>query len=171
MPWSPMARSRKLLSEPEPTPASTTRAPGKMSAIARICPRPWGDHGGAAGHGQDVVGEQGAQREVRDVSRGSDNTALGSTDQLVVREGTLVGVEVLSGFERERVVAALGVGELDLVPDLEGPASAGGTGRFGHVTSLAVFPRAPADPGRLRLRAPAMAATKARSTSAVDRTP
>jgi len=28
----------QLLSDPEPTPASTTRAPGKMSAIARICP-------------------------------------------------------------------------------------------------------------------------------------
>ena len=101
------------------------------------------DHGGAAGHGQDVVGEQGAQREIGDVSRGADNAALGSTDQLVVREGTLVGVEVLSGFERERVVASLGVGELDLVPDLEGPASAGGTGRFGHVTSLPVSPGAP----------------------------
>ncbi|CAM5310771.1 hypothetical protein STENM223S_00253 [Streptomyces tendae] len=42
MPWSPMARSRKLLSEPEPTPASTTRAPGKMSAKARICPASFG---------------------------------------------------------------------------------------------------------------------------------
>ena len=137
MPWSPMARSRKLLSEPEPTPASTTRAPGKMSAEGEDLPRVLGvDHGGAAGHGQDVVGEQGAQREVGDVSRGADNTALGGTDQLVVREGTLVGVEVLPGFERERVVASLGVGELDLVPDLEGPATAGGTGRFGHVTSL-----------------------------------
>ncbi len=47
-----------------------------------------------------------------------------------------MGVEILPGFERERVVAALGVGELNLVPDLEGPASAGGTGRFGHVTSV-----------------------------------
>ncbi|GAA3071123.1 hypothetical protein GCM10020000_64670 [Streptomyces olivoverticillatus] len=94
------------------------------------------DHGGSARHGQDVVGEQGAQREVGDVSRGTDNTALGSTDQLVVREGTLVGVELLPGFEREGVVASLGVGELDLVPDLEGAATAGGTGRFGHVTSL-----------------------------------
>ncbi len=94
------------------------------------------DHGGAAGHGQDIVGEQGAQREVCDVARGADNAAFGSTDQLVVREGTLVGVEILPGFERERVVAALGVGELYLVPDLEGPASAGGTGRFGHVTSV-----------------------------------
>ncbi|EHM25979.1 hypothetical protein SPW_5597 [Streptomyces sp. W007] len=101
------------------------------------------DHGGAAGHGQDVVGEQGAQREIGDVSRGADNTALGSTDQLVVRERTLVGVEVLSGFEREGVVAALGVGELYLVPDLEGPTSAGGTGRFRHVTSLPVIPGPP----------------------------
>ena len=133
------------------------------------------DHGGAAGHGQDVVGEQGAQREVGDVSRGADNTALGSADQLVVREGTLVGVEVLPGFERERVVASLGVGELDLVPDLEGPATAGGTGRFGHVTSLPAWARA-ADHGAGAVpsassRALAMALTKARSTSPVDRTP
>ncbi|GAA3773670.1 hypothetical protein GCM10022206_10350 [Streptomyces chiangmaiensis] len=35
-------------------------------------------------------------------------------------------------------MAALGVGQLYLVPDLEGPATAGGTGRFGHVTSLPV---------------------------------
>ena len=54
-----------------------------------------------------------------------------------------MGVEVLSGFEREGVVASLGVGELDLVPDLEGPTSAGGTGRFRHVTSVPVFPGAP----------------------------
>ena len=98
------------------------------------------DHGGAAGHGQDVVGEQGAQREIGDVSRGSDNAALGSADQLVVREGTLVGVELLPCFEREGVVASLGVGELDLVPDSEGPASAGGTGRFGHVTTYRASP-------------------------------
>ena len=37
-PWSPTARSRDMVSAPEPTPASTTRAPGKMSAIATICP-------------------------------------------------------------------------------------------------------------------------------------
>ena len=126
------------------------------------------DHGGAAGHGQDVVGEQGAQREIGDVSRGSDNTALGSTDQLVVREGTLVGVEILSGLEREGVVASLGVGELDLVPDFEWAATAGGTGRFGHVTSLPVF-RGP--PSGRQAEGRAMALTKARSTSAVERTP
>ncbi len=133
------------------------------------------DHGGAAGHGQDVVGEQGAQRQVDDVSRGTDNAALGSTDQLVVRERTLVGVEVLSGFEREGVVASLGIGELDLVPDLEGPTSAGGTGRFRHVTSVPVFQGAPAArPGTspaAQAAGRAMAATNARSTSAVERTP
>lgn len=96
------------------------------------------DDGCPSGHGQDVVGEQGAQREVGDVPGGADDAALGSTDQFVVGEGTLVGVEVLPGLERERVVAALGVGQLNLVPDREGPAPAGGTGRFGHVTSLPV---------------------------------
>ncbi len=128
------------------------------------------DHGGTAGHGQDVVGEQGAQREVGDVSGGADNAALGCADQFVVREGTLVGVEILPGFERERVVAALGVGQLNLVPDLEGPAPAGGTGRFGHVTSLPAFTGA-ADHARVRQLGRAMAFTKARSTSAADRTP
>ena len=38
IPWSPTARSRDMLSAPEPTPASTTRAPGKMSAMATIWP-------------------------------------------------------------------------------------------------------------------------------------
>ena len=54
------------------------------------------DHGGAAGHGQDVVGEQGAQREIGDVPVVRQR-CLRRPDQLVVREGTLVGVEVLPG--------------------------------------------------------------------------
>jgi hypothetical protein len=37
-PRSPTARSNDIVSAPDPTPASTTRAPGKMSAIATICP-------------------------------------------------------------------------------------------------------------------------------------
>ena len=37
-PSSPTARSREMDSAPEPTPASTTRAPGKMSAIVTIWP-------------------------------------------------------------------------------------------------------------------------------------
>ncbi|GAA0910611.1 hypothetical protein GCM10009549_20710 [Streptomyces thermoalcalitolerans] len=40
-------------------------------------------------------------------------------------------------------MAALGVGQLYLVPDLERPAAAGGTGRFGHATSLPVLNRPP----------------------------
>ena len=35
-PCGPTARSSEQVSAPEPTPASTTRAPGKMSAIATI---------------------------------------------------------------------------------------------------------------------------------------
>ena len=35
-PVGPTARSSEQLSAPEPAPASTTRAPGKMSAIATI---------------------------------------------------------------------------------------------------------------------------------------
>lgn len=167
-----MARSRKVESEPEPTPAFHDAGAGEDVGEGQDLPRVLGvDHGCAAGHGQDVVGEQGAQREVGDVSRGSDNTALGGTDQLVVRKRTLVGVEILSGFEREGVVASLGIGELDLVPDLEGPASAGGTGRFRHVTSVPVIPGAPtASPGG-QAAGLARAATNARSTSAVDSTP
>lgn len=37
-PSSPTARSSDIDSAPEPTPASTTRAPGWMSPIATICP-------------------------------------------------------------------------------------------------------------------------------------
>src|SRR5690606_6981902 len=59
-----------------------------LSRVLRV------DDGCPAGHGQDVVGEQGAQREVGDVPGGADNAALGSADQFVVREGTLVGVEI-----------------------------------------------------------------------------
>ncbi|GAA1009180.1 hypothetical protein GCM10009564_23720 [Streptomyces thermogriseus] len=40
-------------------------------------------------------------------------------------------------------MAALGVGQLYLVPDLERPAAAGGTGRFGHATSLPAPNRPP----------------------------
>lgn len=59
MPWSPMARSRKLLSEPEPTGFHDARA-GEDVGEGQDLPRVLGvDHGGAAGHGQDVVGEQG----------------------------------------------------------------------------------------------------------------
>ncbi len=36
-PVGPTARSSEQLRAPEPAPASTTRAPGKMSAIATIC--------------------------------------------------------------------------------------------------------------------------------------
>lgn len=163
-------------SAPDPTFGFHDAGAGEDVAERQDLTRVLGvDHGGAAGHGQDVVGEQGAQRQVDDVSRGTDNTALGSTDQLVVRERTLVGVEVLSGFEREGVVASLGIGELDLVPDLEGPTSAGGTGRFRHVTSVPVFAGPPtARPGGgygLQAAGRAMAATNARSTSAVESTP
>ncbi len=41
-PSSPTARSSEMVRAPEPTPASTTRAPGKMSAMATICPASFG---------------------------------------------------------------------------------------------------------------------------------
>src|SRR5690606_30876950 len=127
------------------------------------------DHGGPARHGQDVVGEQGTQRQVGDVSGRADDGSLGRADQLVVGEGSLVSVEALARLERERVVAALGIGELDLVPDLEGPAAAGGTGRFGHDPQLRPYP----EPGRRgdEGEGRAMASRKARSTSRVESTP
>ena len=134
--------------------------PGKMSAMARICARVLGvDDGGAAGHGQDVVGEQGAQREVATSAGAADNDALGRADQLVVREATLVGVEVLAGFERERVVAALGVGELHLVALAEQAAPVVGSRRHGREAEVRALRR-----GR---QVPA----KARSTSLVASTP
>ncbi|GGX99880.1 hypothetical protein GCM10010324_52960 [Streptomyces hiroshimensis] len=85
-------------------------------------------------------------------------------------------------------MASLGVGELDLIPDLEGAATAGGTGRFGHVTSLPAIRRGYGHGGARRGAARgtgpagraagsgqegvrAIAATKARSTSVVARTP
>jgi hypothetical protein len=77
---------------------------------------------GAAGHRQDVVGKQGAQREVgggADV----DGHAFGSADQAVVLQDPLVGVELLACDERDGVHPAFGVGELHLVALGQRPAS------------------------------------------------
>ena len=41
-PSSPTARSSDMVSAPDPTPASTTRAPGKMSAMCTTWPASFG---------------------------------------------------------------------------------------------------------------------------------
>ena len=59
------ARSSVIDSAPEPTPASSTRAPGKMSASISIGPEVLGiDHLGAAGHLEHEVGQRRAHAGV-----------------------------------------------------------------------------------------------------------
>ena len=70
-PSAPTARSSEHDSAPEPTPASITRGAGEevghrddLRRVLRV------DHGGAARHGQHVVGKQRAQRHVGRAARG-----------------------------------------------------------------------------------------------------
>ena len=68
-PSGPTARSRLQVSAPDPTPASTTCAPGKMSAIVTIWAASFGiDDGGAAWHRHHEVGQQRPQHEVLDAA-------------------------------------------------------------------------------------------------------
>ncbi len=103
------------------------------------------DHRGPARHRQHEVTQQGAQDQVGDAGEGGDHDPLGLADEVIVGERPLVGVELLARDERERVVTALRVGQLDEVPRLEGPVPVGpGCGRRGGVVgavgSVAVVP-------------------------------
>ena len=65
-------------SAPEPTPASTTRAPGKMSALTMDLGGVLGvDDGCAARHGEHEVLVEGAQRLVEDAVSVGDDGAFG----------------------------------------------------------------------------------------------
>jgi len=83
------------------------------------------DHGRAARHGQDVVGQQWAQRQVGDSARRRDSDPLGPADEVVVGQRALVGVEVLARDEGDGLQAAFRVGELHPVALGEGPAAVG----------------------------------------------
>jgi hypothetical protein len=128
------------------------------------------DDGGAARHRQDVVGQQRAQRQVVHAPGGAHDAALGLADQRVVVEVALVRVELLAWGERERVVPALGVGQLDQVPRLEGSLPVrlagllglrrrGGLVRFAHRW---ILPARESGPDRLHVRPSAERAGRTR---------
>ena len=89
------------------------------------------DHRRAAGHRQHVVRQQRPDREVLDAGGVADRGAVGRADQLVVGQVAAVGVELLPGGEGDGVQAALGVGQLDALTLVEGPAPAAGPRRHG----------------------------------------
>src|SRR5699024_4561799 len=74
---------------------------------------------GAAGHRQDVVGEYWAQREVVGILGRADDRALGRADEIVVPHRSVMGEELRPLGKDHRVLAALGIGELDTVADLD----------------------------------------------------
>jgi hypothetical protein len=63
-PAGPIVRSSHIDSAPEPTPASTTVAPGKMSAEARICAASFG-YTMAAPRGIDMTKSRSSGRKAR----------------------------------------------------------------------------------------------------------
>ena len=83
------------------------------------------DHLRAARHGQHVVGEQRPQREVGGAAGGGDHRALRLADHVVVRDRAAVGVVLAALGEHQRIAAALGIGELYPVSDLERAARVG----------------------------------------------
>ena len=106
-PPSPTARSRDMVSAPEPTPASTTRGAGEdvghrddLAGVLGV------DHGGAARHRQHEVAEQRAQRQVLEARAVGDDGALRPADQVVVAEVPLVRVEGGARRQRDRVQPA-----------------------------------------------------------------
>ena len=90
------------------------------------------DDGRAARHRQHVVGEQRAQREVRDARRVLHDDALAGPDEVGVPQVAPVGVERAVGVQRDGVQAPARVGQLDALADPEGAAALGRPGRFGQ---------------------------------------
>ena len=73
------------------------------------------DDRGAARHREHEVLEQRAEREVGDSLAGRHHDPLGATDEVVVLDDALRGVELLALPERDGVHPLLRVGELDAV--------------------------------------------------------
>ena len=87
------------------------------------------DDGRAARHRHHEVGEQRAQREVGVAVGGLHDAAVGCADQHVVGQDAAVRVELLARFQRDRVDAPLGTGQLDAVT---GDERAGGRAGRAH---------------------------------------
>ena len=90
------------------------------------------DDRGTARHRQHEVGQQRSQGQVGHTPRRRDDDALRLSEQVVVRDRALVGVEELARLERDRVQLALGVAQLDPVPGNEGAANSSGRSRRRH---------------------------------------
>ena len=79
---------------PEPTPASSTRCPGPMSAAMRMAPEVLGvDDLRAARHLQHHVAQRRSQHEEGAPGRAGDGASLAAADQVVVRDDAGMGVE------------------------------------------------------------------------------
>ena len=125
---SPTARSRQQDSAPEPAPASTTRAPGKMSAMRDDLRGVLGvDDGRAARHATARSRRAAAGSAGTRAAAGPDDDALGAADQLVVARRSPGGCGTACRPEGDGVDAALGVGQLDRVAGRQRPVP-----RFGH---------------------------------------
>ena len=71
------------------------------------------DHLRATGHRHHVVEQQRAQHQENGAVAGFDHAALFQPDHRVMWDRAVMRVELAARCERDRVVAALGVGELD----------------------------------------------------------
>ena len=108
------------------------------------------DDGRPPGHGQDVVGDEGAQSQEAPAVLGLQDRALLGADELGVAEGAPSRLEVAVARERDRVLAALGIRQLDAVAGAEGP-SAGRGGMVAHGRPLYVRGRRrPSEPPEAR---------------------
>ena len=112
----PAAGSRSA--HPDPAPASTTRAPGKMSALDQDLGGVLGvDDGGAARHGHGELVEQRPQRQERGAAdRGAPPRPPGRRSGRRAATAPLVVWNAPAGGQHDRVPAALGVGQGDPLP-------------------------------------------------------
>ena len=137
---TPLREAASSTARRSPTPASSTRIPGPMSAasedraeVLRV------DDLGATRHLQHDVGERRAQHEEACARCSPRRRALRRADQVVVRDEARVRVERRALAEPDEVPAVLGVDEQDALADARA-ATASATQRSGSrtetVTSL-----------------------------------
>ena len=88
------------------------------------------DRGGAAWHGEHVVGHQRAQGLEHVAGLGLEDRSLRFADELPVAEIAALGLEVAVVGEERGVLAALGVCELDALASAERAAAAVGAERM-----------------------------------------